>query len=439
MIMTIKTKDILIIGFALFAIFFGAGNLIFPPYLGIVSGESWLSAALGFLTSDPFFPILGVLVTIYLGGRANDLGKRIHPQFGTVLAGIAIILIGPLFSVPRTGATTHEVFIQSLWPNIPIWLSSLVFFALTAYLALNPSKVINNIGKYLTPGILIILFFLVLVTLFNPPAAAAPSQIDQTFAYGFKEGYQTMDALGASLMASIVMSELRARGYSDKKTQIKAGALVGLVAFVLLAVVYLSLTYAGSTVSSLMGANVDRTASFNGTVTAILGQWGHLIMGICVALACLTTAIGLTSAFSNFFVEVSKGRWSYQAITLVAVAIEFLISLLGTNQIIYLASFVLTTIYPIFMVLILFSVFDRKISYDLTYTGAVIGAGAVGLVQALAGTGLGVLENLFGPLAQFTYQLPLSQLGLEWLLPALLVAGAFSLYAAMKNKESASN
>ena len=144
--MKIKTSDILIVGFALFAIFFGAGNLIFPPYLGFTSGESWLTAALGFLTSDPFFPILGVLVSIMLGGQANVLGKRIHPKFGTLLAGISILLIGPLFSVPRTGATTHEVFVQSLWPGIPAWVTSLLFFGLTAYLSLNPSKVINHIG-----------------------------------------------------------------------------------------------------------------------------------------------------------------------------------------------------------------------------------------------------------------------------------------------------
>ena len=422
--MKIKTSDILIVGFALFAIFFGAGNLIFPPYLGFTSGESWLTAALGFLTSDPFFPILGVLVSIMLGGQANVLGKRIHPKFGTLLAGISILLIGPLFSVPRTGATTHEVFVQSLWPGIPAWVTSLLFFGLTAYLSLNPSKVINHIGKYLTPMILIILALLVTVALFNPSTPSTTSQVTPVFAYGFKEGYQTMDALGASLLASVVMSELHHRGYTDKKMQMKAGALVGLVAFVLLALVYLSLTYAGASVSTYLPNHLNRTTVFSGTVSILLGKFGHLLMGICVALACLTTAIGLTSAFSNFFMNVSKGRLPYQGLTLLAVSVEFIISLIGTEKIIMLAYFILTVIYPIVMILILFSLFDSYIAHRATYIGAVLGAGCIGLMEAFALANPALAKS---PIIQFTTSLPLHNYGLEWFFPALGLALLFTI------------
>ncbi|AMB94380.1 branched-chain amino acid transport system II carrier protein [Aerococcus sanguinicola] len=437
--MNIKTKDIIIIGFALFAIFFGAGNLIFPPYLGVLGGENWVNAAFGFLMSDPLFPILGVLVTIALGGRADDLGRRVHPKFGIILAGISVVLIGPLFSVPRTGATTHEVFVQSLWPDAPIWITSLIFFSLTAYLALNPSKVINNIGKYLTPAIIIILTVLVISAIINPVGTPPASQIDHTFAYGFREGYQTMDALAASILASVVMSELKQRGYTDKKTQMKAGVLVGIVAFALLAVVYLSLTYAGSTVSSLFTIADDRTVVFTGTVAQILGPYGNLIMGICVTLACLTTAVGITSACASFFVGQSKGRWTYQAVTLTCVAIEFVISLVGTTRIIDFASFVLTLIYPIVMVLIIFSLFDRHIKYNTTYTGAVIGAGLIGLVQALAILGRYFEALKLEPVLNFISQLPLSQYGLEWFLPSLLCAAACTLYAYWQGRQSQLN
>ena len=130
----IKPKDILITGLALFAIFFGAGNLIFPPYLGVLSGQAWWKAIGGFLASDPFFPVLGVLVTIQLGGQTHDLGKRIHPKFGMILAGIAILLIGPLFSVPRTGATTHEIFVHQVFPSVPIWAVSYTHLTLPTIL-----------------------------------------------------------------------------------------------------------------------------------------------------------------------------------------------------------------------------------------------------------------------------------------------------------------
>lgn len=120
--MEIKRKDIIICGFALFAIFFGAGNLIFPPYLGILSGNRWYVAMFAFLLSDPVLPILGVIVTAKLGGRADDLGKRVGPKFAKLVGTVAILTIGPFFAVPRTGATTHEIFIRPLFPSVPSWI-----------------------------------------------------------------------------------------------------------------------------------------------------------------------------------------------------------------------------------------------------------------------------------------------------------------------------
>ncbi|RLK63064.1 branched-chain amino acid transport system II carrier protein [Atopobacter sp. AH10] len=423
--MKIKTSDILIIGFALFAIFFGAGNLIFPPYLGYISGEEWYKAAFGFLTSDPFFPILGVLGAIQLGGAADVYGQRIHPRFGQLIAGVSIILIGPLFSVPRTGATTHEIFVQAVFPAVPAFISSLIFFSLTAYLSLNPSKIVHTIGKYLTPLILLILALLVSMAILHPAKVMGTSHIDHAISYGFKEGYQTMDALGTSLLASIVMNELRNRGYRDKKLQMKAGALVGLVALVLLALVYLSLAYAGASVSGLLGQQADRTSVFSATVSALLGQSGNLIMGICVALACLTTAIGLTSAFSNFFVSLSGGKLSYKRLTLLAVSIEFVISLIGTERIITIAAFVLTAIYPIVMTLILMAFIDRYLPYRSTYIGAVIGAAYVGLTEALISADQSLAIRF--PSLALSKTFPLNNYGLEWLCPAILLGLLFTL------------
>ena len=155
--MDIKKKDIITCGFALFAIFFGAGNLIFPPYLGVLSGDRWFESMIGFLLTDPVLPILGVLVTMKLGGRADDLGKRVSPKFAKLIGMVAILTIGPFFAVPRTGATTHEIFVQPVFGSgVPIIVTSIVFFAITLWLAINPSKVIDYVGNILKPILLVI-------------------------------------------------------------------------------------------------------------------------------------------------------------------------------------------------------------------------------------------------------------------------------------------
>ena len=131
MLKFLKKNSYISIGLMLFALFFGAGNLIFPPYLGVISGNNWGIANIAFLLSDPLLPILGVIVTALLGGQATDLGKRVSKHFSIIIGAISIILIGPLFAVPRTGATTHEIFVQSFVPTAPQWITSLIFFGLT--------------------------------------------------------------------------------------------------------------------------------------------------------------------------------------------------------------------------------------------------------------------------------------------------------------------
>ncbi len=214
-----KIIDIIICGFALFAIFFGAGNLIFPPYLGVISGNNWGIANIAFLLSDPLLPILGVIVTALLGGQATDLGKRVSKHFSIIIGAISIILIGPLFAVPRTGATTHEIFVQSFVPSAPQWITSLIFFGLTLYIAIHSHTVIDAIGKYLTPILLFILLLVFIAAVVQPNAGFQTTTSAGLFSQSFKEGYQTMDALGAALMAGVVISDLTRRGYTEKKEQ----------------------------------------------------------------------------------------------------------------------------------------------------------------------------------------------------------------------------
>ena len=422
-----KITDIIICGFALFAIFFGAGNLIFPPYLGVISGNNWGIANIAFLLSDPLLPILGVIVTALLGGQATDLGKRVSKHFSIIIGAISIILIGPLFAVPRTGATTHEIFVQSFVPTAPQWITSLIFFGLTLYIAIHSHTVIDAIGKYLTPILLFILLLVFIAAVVQPNAGFQTTTSAGLFSQSFKEGYQTMDALGAALMAGVVISDLTRRGYTEKKEQHQMMFGVGIVSFILLALVYSSLTYAGATVSTVYDSTVQRPALLIGLIEQLLGSFGKVAMGIAVSFACLTTSVGLITTCGHYFSTLTNGKLEYKKIVVVSVVLSFLLSLLGVDALLQLAVPVLSAIYPMVIALIFLSIFDRYIVYNWTYTGAVVGAFFIGGIQAIHLFSQMQGGNFLSGLADWTNTLPLHQFGFEWLVPAIIGSVLFTI------------
>ena len=422
-----KIIDIIICGFALFAIFFGAGNLIFPPYLGVISGNNWGIANIAFLLSDPLLPILGVIVTALLGGQATDLGKRVSKHFSIIIGAISIILIGPLFAVPRTGATTHEIFVQSFVPSAPQWITSLIFFGLTLYIAIHSHTVIDAIGKYLTPILLFILLLVFIAAVVQPNAGFQTTTSTGLFSQSFKEGYQTMDALGAALMAVVVISDLTRRGYTEKKEQHQMMFGVGIVSFVLLALVYSSLTYAGATVSTVYDSTIQRPALLIGLIEQLLGSFGKVAMGIAVSFACLTTSVVLITTCGHYFSTLTNGKLEYKKIVIVSVVISFLLSLLGVDALLQLAVPVLSAIYPMVIALIFLSIFDRYIIYNWTYTGAVVGAFFIGGIQAIHLFSQMQGGNFLSELAAWTNTLPLNQFGFEWLVPAIIGSVLFTV------------
>lgn len=430
----IKKKDIITCGFALFAIFFGAGNLIFPPYLGVLSGDRWYESMIGFLLTDPALPVIGVLVTMKLGGRADDLGKRVSPRFAKLIGMVAILLIGPLFAVPRTGATTHEIFTQPLFgSNIPTIATAVIFFGLTWWIAINPSKVIDYVGNILTPVLLVILTVIVVKSIAAPPGQVIATDNTGLFSNGFKEGYQTMDALGAALMAGIVSTDLIRRGYKDEKTKLKAGIGVGIVALVLLAFVYGGLTYAGAAVGKFYTADTPRTELLIGMTSLLLGDIGRIALGVAVALACLTTSTGLISTCGNYFSTITDGKLEYKKVVTAAIFVSLAISLLGVESIITIAVPVLTVIYPVVIVLIFLSIFDKKIKYNWTYTGAVIGAFSVSLMEGLCLFGQMSGINGLIDLGKIVSVLPLAQDGFGWIAPAIISSVIFTIISKYSN------
>ena len=155
-----KNVDVVVVGVALFAMFFGAGNLIFPPFMGLLAGTSWSWALLGFLITGIGMPLLGIMAAARAGGTVEHLGSRVNPLFGRIMSIVVILAIGPLLAIPRTCATAFEVGIRPASAGFPPWLFSIIFFAIALYFALNRSAVIDRIGKFLTPFLLIILLFI---------------------------------------------------------------------------------------------------------------------------------------------------------------------------------------------------------------------------------------------------------------------------------------
>ena len=289
----------------------------------------------------------------------------------------------------------------------------------------------DAIGKYLTPILLVILFCIFVAAIIQPDATFSQTDGTGLFAQGFKEGYQTMDVLGAPLLAGVVMKDITRRGYLNKKDQFRMMFGVGIVAFILLAVVYSTLAYSGASMSTVIDTTAQRAAMLTTIVKNLLGSWGQLAMGLAVCFACLTTAIGLTTTCGQYFEEVSKGKLQYKKIILVTVAVEFIISLVGVDSLINLAVPVLTFIFPIVIALILFSAFDQYIPYDWTYLGAVIGAGIVGLVQGINTLSQLLGGNLLGDAATWIGTFPLATYGLEWIVPTFLGALLFTIAAAI--------
>lgn len=406
------------VGFALFAIFFGAGNLIFPPYLGFSSGDGWLGATVGFIVTDAVLAMAIVVVTTKLGGHAEDIGRRVSPWFGKSLVMIAILLIATFIAVPRTAATVHEIVIAPNFPGVsPIW-TSIVFFVLTLFFVFNEGKVMDMIGTILTPVLLVTLALFIVWVIIHPPGDIIASVSDQNhFVNGLTEGYQTMDALGAPLMAGIIVSDFIRRGYTNKTERYQLVKLSGLVALALLIFIYGGLTYAGATMGNYFPADVSRVTLLFGTFAQVSGNVGAMILAVIVTAACLTTAVGLSATCGDFFHTTSNHKLQYKPIVLTSIAISFLISLFTVDEIIVYAGPILSMIYPVMMALVVLSAVDQFIQYDWIYIGAVVGA-----------LSMSVLENMAGIMQwqQVTDTLnrlvPLASLGFGWVVPSAVCA-----------------
>ncbi|KXZ40331.1 branched-chain amino acid:cation transporter, LIVCS family [Alkalithermobacter thermoalcaliphilus JW-YL-7 = DSM 7308] len=412
-----KISDVVIVGFALFAMFFGAGNLIFPPFLGFISGDRWLVTFVGFFLTGICMPLLGIVAVSKAGGRLSDLADKVSPTFSKILGTIIMLALGPLLAIPRTGATTFEMGIKPIFPNFSPIVASIIYFFITYILVIKPSSVIDTIGKFLTPTLLIILSVIIFKGATNPIGDLVNTGIENPFSTGFTEGYQTMDALGSIVIGGIIIKTLVSKGYTKKDEQIKLAVMSAIVAALGLTFVYGGLMYLGSTASEMFDFDISKTELTIQITNAILGNAGKVAIGIAVSLACLTTSIGLTATCGEFFNSLTNGKLSYKSIVTVIIVFSTIISNFGVEKIVGLAIPLLVTVYPVVIILIIMNLFDRYIPNKAVYPGAVIGAVCISIFEALSAAGVRVYSIL-----DIIKRLPLSDQGFSWIAPALLGA-----------------
>lgn len=352
-----RTKDIFIVGFMLFAMFFGAGNLIFPPALGFQSGEYFWPAILGFILTGVGLPLISVVIgSISEKGYRESLNK-IHPVYSIVFLVIIYLTIGPFFAIPRTATTAYEMGVVpflSQSTGISLFLFSVGFFLLVLWIALSPGNLSDNIGKYLTPTLLVVILLLILragMMYFSnePQTAAFDFNVDTPFMSGFTEGYLTMDAIAAIAFSIIVLNSIRGMGITDKKELLIGTIKSAVLAALLLGLIYGGLGWIGNHVLLDSEIPINQNAGtflLQFISSEAFGSLGTILLGVIVFLACLTTATGLIAAVSEYFNSLIPAV-SYKAFAIIFTLLSLILANQGLDQVIEGSVPVLNIIYPV--------------------------------------------------------------------------------------------
>lgn len=409
-----KTKEIWIAGFALFSLFFGAGNLILPPTLGVKSGTDWWIVVLGFILTAIIIPIFAIFAHARLQGTLYDFGKKVSPVFSTVFC-FLIYIIAIAIPSPRTAAVTHEMAIQPFFDSPPI-LTSIVYFVLVFIFAVNRSKIISLIGKFLTPIIVVILLVIISIAIFTANGTVNTSSFKNPFVDGILEGYQTFDAIAGVVVGAVIIISL---DYSNHTTFNEKRALIrkaGYISGFGLLLIYGGLILSGSLFSSTFAENATRIEILSGLSTQTLGNLGTTFLSVLVALACFTTAVGIVTGTADYIKGIcNNSKTAYISTAAICSVIGIIVGSYNVGFIIDVAVPALMFVYPITIVLILLNVVPEKYASKLVFRGVVMATFIFSITDFL-----GFIiprENLTG-IKSF---IPLAEHSLGWVLPALLV------------------
>ncbi|MCM3585631.1 branched-chain amino acid transport system II carrier protein [Mesobacillus maritimus] len=414
--------DHLFIGLMLFSMFFGAGNLIFPPFLGALSGTSYWLAMSGFILTAVGLPFIVLFAISRVKGGIQAIGDRVHPVFSTIFMVIVYLSIGPFLAIPRNANVAFEMGIMPFAngfenPTLVLLFFSVVFFLFVYLISLNPTNMEKYLGRWITPILLISIVALCVIGLGKLDGQSlAPRNGYESGAFfkGFIEGYNTMDALAALAFGIVILTAVQKKGVKDEKKLTGYMLKAALIAGSLLAAVYVFLGMVGGRMAAL-GTFENGTQILSSVSTLLFGQSGTVLLGVIFTLACFTTVVGLTSACGQYFSNLIPWA-SYRSVILVVTLIGFTLTNMGLNQILKVSVPFLVTAYPLTIVLIVLTFFNHYFKGSrIVYVSAMFFTGFFAVISGLSsfGINLGFLENLRS-------SLPFSSVGLEWVIPAVV-------------------
>lgn len=416
--MKLGRKDLALVSFMLFSLFFGAGNLIFPPYLGQSAGTNMPVALLGFLATAVVLPVLGVVVVAKFDG-IDRLAGQVGSRFASVFSILIYVSIGLGLGIPRAASVPFEMAVAPYLPQgvREGWFMlcySLVFFLIALWLCLNPEKLVSRIGNVLTPALLALIGFLFVSFLAHGEVAvsdALGAYRDAPFQKGFTEGYNTMDTIAALNFGLVISTTLGSFGLSDVRDRMRYTVLAGLLAGTILATVYIMLSFMGMCSSGVYALAENGAWTLRHIVYQLFGEVGAVLLAAIFTLACLTTCVGLINSISQYF-SMRFSRLSYRAWVCVITAFSFGVCNLGLDAILSISIPVLSAIYPVSIVLILLGLtHDAWKCHALVYPLTIGATAFVSVLTVLADSKL-----LPSALCALLQKLPLSETGFSWII-----------------------
>ncbi len=423
---TLQPSDTIALGLMTFALFLGAGNIIFPPIVGQAAGEHLWWAALGFLLTGVGLPLLTVVALARVGGSMTALTAPIGKAAGLVLGVAVYLCIGPFFATPRTATVSYEIGIVPFVGEgrSKLLIFTILYFGLVMALALKPGRLMDNIGKIITPVLVIGLLILGGAAFFLPAGELSVSTgayIQHPLPRGFLEGYQTMDALGALVFGVVIVNAIRSQGVEASALHTRYTIIAGLIAALCLALVYVSLVYLGAHASAVAPNAETGAHILTAYVAHTFGSFGQVLLALVILLACLTTAVGLVSACGIYFSSITP--LSYQSVVILIGLFSMAAANQGLAQLIRVAVPALYTIYPLAIALVtlnLLSALWRQASR--VFIPVMLVALVFGIVEGMKTLGWQA------HIPSFFLQLPGHEAGLAWALPvaiSLLLAGGY--------------
>ncbi len=422
------TKQTYLVAFALFSLFFGAGNLILPPFLGYNAGSSWAWVAIGFALSGVVIPILAIYGYARLQGTLLDFAKKVSPRFALVYAIIVYVICVSLPS-PRTASVAYQIAIAPYF-DISSLRVSIVYFTLVLLFALNRTHILSLIGKFLTPLIILILLLIITLGFFADPAPMGSTIFENTFTNGILEGYQTFDALGGVVVGGVIVISLALQGkynYQEKKRMIaRSGSIAGIGLFL----IYSGLIALGAYYSSDLQIT-ERTELLKILSKNTLGSYGTAFLGVLVALACFTTAVGIVTGTADFVKGIAKNTpWAYTVTSAIGCLIGVLVGQFDVGFIINVALPALMFIYPMTIVLIILNSIPTRLASALIFKAVTITTFVFSIPDFLQ------FFMTPGSLDGIKKWIPFADQGMGWILPGLLVFIGVTIFEHYKKTAS---